>query len=200
MPKSRPNQQAGRFNARYPIGTAVRYWTGVREGEGKLSHTRSIAEVLGGHTAVVWIEGESGCVALSHVVVVREGRRAMMDQNEYLAMQRTLLALSAALVRFRLTDFLSSIDHAQAVGPVLDPTLYRRGMDNLQFVESVARVIAQAGYDIRRAIGQAPNGAELLRALDAEVVDYDRAAKLVLKLSEASEASVGLLRKSDGAQ
>jgi hypothetical protein len=58
---------AHKWNQRFPVGTPVRYWTGLREGLGKVSKTRSAAEVLGGHTAVVWIENQVGCVALSHV-------------------------------------------------------------------------------------------------------------------------------------
>lgn len=55
------------FNADHPVGTLVTYWTGMREGQGKASRTRSEASVLGGHTAVVWVEGHSACIALSHV-------------------------------------------------------------------------------------------------------------------------------------
>lgn len=55
------------FNQKYPVGTRVRYWTGLREGEGRVGKTRSAAEVLSGHTAVVWVEGCRGCVALTHV-------------------------------------------------------------------------------------------------------------------------------------
>jgi len=62
-----PERLVADFNARTPVGTSVRYWTGMREGEGKVSTTRTPAHVLGGHTAVVWLEGVSGCVALSHV-------------------------------------------------------------------------------------------------------------------------------------
>jgi hypothetical protein len=29
--------------------------------------TRSRAEVLGGHTAVVWVAGHSACIALTHI-------------------------------------------------------------------------------------------------------------------------------------
>lgn len=55
------------FNAAHPVGTRVRYWTGLREGDGKVSTTRSEAESAGEHTAVVWIDGVRGFVALSHV-------------------------------------------------------------------------------------------------------------------------------------
>lgn len=59
------------FNDRYPVGTLVRYWRGVKEdapsGEGP---TRYPATVLSGHTAVIWVYGCRGCVALSHIEVV----------------------------------------------------------------------------------------------------------------------------------
>ena len=56
-----------KWNERFHVGTKVRYWTGAREGVGKISYTQSPAEVLSGHTAVIWLSGVSGCVALSHV-------------------------------------------------------------------------------------------------------------------------------------
>lgn len=55
------------WNARRPVGTPVRYWTGAREGEGKLSKTTHAAVLVSGHTAVVWVEGEPGWITLSHV-------------------------------------------------------------------------------------------------------------------------------------
>jgi hypothetical protein len=61
----------GVFNAVNPVGTVCRYWTGAREGAGKLAPTRTQAQMLSGHTAVVWFEGEAGCVSLSHVEAVR---------------------------------------------------------------------------------------------------------------------------------
>jgi hypothetical protein len=63
----RAQRQVDEWNEKYPVGTPVEFWTGAREGQGKQSRTRSQAEVLSGHTAVVWIEGVRGCVALSHV-------------------------------------------------------------------------------------------------------------------------------------
>lgn len=55
------------FNRQYPIGTKVRYWRGIREGAGLEGFTKSEAAILGGHSAVVWIAGCSGCIALTHV-------------------------------------------------------------------------------------------------------------------------------------
>ena len=59
--------EADRFNATHAVGASVRYWRGPIEGVGQVGRTRTPAEVLGEHTAVVWIEGCAGCVALSHV-------------------------------------------------------------------------------------------------------------------------------------
>lgn len=69
------------FNASHPIGTLVYYWRGARDLHqvGGRSHrfepsgrgvTTDRAMVLGGHTAVVWIAGCSGAIALTHVQVV----------------------------------------------------------------------------------------------------------------------------------
>lgn len=56
------------FNSTYPVGTVCDYWTMDRNGDPSgTAKTRSSAELLGGHTAVVWLEGVSGCIALTHV-------------------------------------------------------------------------------------------------------------------------------------
>lgn len=63
-----PAGLAHKWNLRFPVGIQVRYWTGVRgDGPGNISRTATEASVLGGHTAVVWLEGHAGCVALSHI-------------------------------------------------------------------------------------------------------------------------------------
>jgi hypothetical protein len=58
------------FNRDNMIGTHVQYWTGDRVGRGKFSTTRGKADLLGGHTPVVWVAGEPGCIALTHVLPV----------------------------------------------------------------------------------------------------------------------------------
>lgn len=56
------------FNRVNPVGTMVRYWKMHKHGEPSgTGPTRTPAQVLSGHTAVVWIENCSGCVAISHV-------------------------------------------------------------------------------------------------------------------------------------
>jgi hypothetical protein len=62
--------EADAFNARTPIGTLVRYWTGLKEGEpsgtGEIYHESTVVS----QHAVAWIKGCRSCVSLSHVEVV----------------------------------------------------------------------------------------------------------------------------------
>ena len=65
------------FNSRYPVGTPVFAYPGappeLLPNEPRLvTRTRRKASVLGGHTDVVWVDGHSACIALSHVDVVSE--------------------------------------------------------------------------------------------------------------------------------
>ena len=63
----RLQRKAATWNARYPVGTPVEYWTGVRgEGEPKRGRLYHPATIVGG-SAVGWIDSCPGCVALSHV-------------------------------------------------------------------------------------------------------------------------------------
>ncbi len=62
------------WNADVRIGARVRYWTGARHGDGRISATRTRAQVLGGHAAVVWVDGEPSCIALTHVDLINDSR------------------------------------------------------------------------------------------------------------------------------
>ncbi|MFD5900966.1 hypothetical protein ACFWHG_05640 [Streptomyces microflavus] len=67
-----PEVTADRWNAQYPVGTPVFAYPGCRpEDDPKCTQlttrTRSAASVLGGHTAVVWVDGHSACISLTHV-------------------------------------------------------------------------------------------------------------------------------------
>lgn len=71
------------FNFETPVGTECRFWTGVKEGPGRISKTRSPAQLLGGDIAVVWFEGLGPCVALSHVeAIMHEDKTAAAASPE----------------------------------------------------------------------------------------------------------------------
>jgi hypothetical protein len=61
----KPEDRAAKWNVRHAVGCPVVY----RMDDGVLfkTATRSEAQVLGGHTAVVWVDGVAGCVALDRV-------------------------------------------------------------------------------------------------------------------------------------
>jgi hypothetical protein len=68
--------EAENFRLANPVGTRVRYWTGAREGDGRMGYIWHPATVLGGHTAVAWVRVEGtdenvGAVALTHVEPIR---------------------------------------------------------------------------------------------------------------------------------
>lgn len=54
------------WNKHYPVGTPVRVMKD--KGDEVETVTVSEAELLGGHTPVVWLEGISGCYALERVL------------------------------------------------------------------------------------------------------------------------------------
>ena len=67
---------AAQWNERYPVGTPVLYWPGVRSGEGVRSCTQSGAWELNGAYAVVQVQGKSGCIALTHVAPIPQEEAA----------------------------------------------------------------------------------------------------------------------------
>lgn len=67
-----PATAADKWNAAHPVGTPVTAYPGCRpEDDSKctrlVTRTRSTASALGGHTAVVWVDGHSACISLTHV-------------------------------------------------------------------------------------------------------------------------------------
>ena len=75
---AKAQREADKWNAEHSVGTIVRYWRGVRRyqdskvdeppsGEGRVRHEATVVC----ESAVAWIEGCSGCVALTHVEAVK---------------------------------------------------------------------------------------------------------------------------------
>ena len=57
--------QCDTFNARCPVGGAVT--VRLDSGEVRPTVTRSKAQILSGHTPVIWLEGITGCYLLDRV-------------------------------------------------------------------------------------------------------------------------------------
>lgn len=62
-----PQQTVDEWNDKNSIGTQIVYYRGEVGENGKQAVTESGALVLGHHTPVVKVSGESGFIALSHV-------------------------------------------------------------------------------------------------------------------------------------
>lgn len=59
--------EAAKFNAEYPPGTPVEYWSGARQGDGKTGHTDGEAFSSTSGQAVVFLDNASSYHALTHV-------------------------------------------------------------------------------------------------------------------------------------
>lgn len=58
------------WNVKHPVGTMVSFEEVVGRGESHRGESTTEAQVIGGHSAVIWIEGKSGCVSLDHCTAV----------------------------------------------------------------------------------------------------------------------------------
>ncbi len=63
MTRRTPDQQVVDWNNAWNVGQEVEYRSHPGADPQRFK-TRSFAQVLSGHTAVVWLEGKSGCVTL----------------------------------------------------------------------------------------------------------------------------------------
>ena len=70
------------FNRENRIGAFVQYWPGAREGRGKFGTTRGPAELQAAGIPVVWIAGQAGYVALSHVDPVPHQPDGIDEHND----------------------------------------------------------------------------------------------------------------------
>jgi hypothetical protein len=68
--KLNPAKEVADWNARVKVGDTVEYAEVIGLTASKQYKTSTAAEVLSGHTAVVWLEGKSGCVCVSHCTPV----------------------------------------------------------------------------------------------------------------------------------
>lgn len=67
------------FNSKVPLGGTVDYFFCEGAPRERLK-TRTEAQILSGHTAVVWLQGKAGCVCMSHCIPVESGPPAGADQ------------------------------------------------------------------------------------------------------------------------
>lgn len=82
-------------------------------------------------------------------------RRKPMTDGEYRICQDLLLNLARiALLMPDLELFLQRIGTAQAVGPIVDPTLYRQASGNLEGIQELATRALPLQRSARRQAGR----------------------------------------------
>ena len=64
--------QAAAWNQQHAVGVEVDYFEVIGLSEPVRYKTYSEAQVLSGHSVVVWLEGKRGCVCVEHCVPVTE--------------------------------------------------------------------------------------------------------------------------------
>lgn len=60
---------------------------------------------------------------------------ALMTKEEYLEVQQRVLLLTEMIKHIPLKDFIFAAEHAEHVGPILDPTLYRAAAGSLATIK-----------------------------------------------------------------
>jgi hypothetical protein len=119
------------FNRDNQVGAFVEYWTGDRNGRGKFTTTRHTAELLGGHTPVVWVTGNGSCIALTHVRPVPHQPDGIDEQDDSGALPAGLRA--AERINAYVSEFGDGLYDVVGGAP-----LYGRDL------AAVARVITRA--------------------------------------------------------
>jgi hypothetical protein len=71
-----------------------------------------------------------------------------MTEEEYLTMQSQLFTLASLVRGLPLEEFLLRINHAETIGPILDPTLYLQAGDKLAKIKRLAEGL----HDFQRAV------------------------------------------------
>lgn len=177
-----PHDLVNHFNHDHTIGTPVRYWTGTREGAGKTSHIRTRAELMGGHTPVVWVEGEASAIALTHIepITLDPLARARTLAADYQAnptparahnaaqvLQQVLNTLDAVVARtFAITDANDRLAAAELVCELFGG----RGVEH----DQLGKALTQAWIDWHRLSNTRTDRAALQPTVEALAARRDQ--------------------------
>ncbi|MFE9955871.1 hypothetical protein [Micromonospora sp. NPDC005299] len=185
-----PQSVVDDFNATNGSVTWVAYWTGTRDDAPKYNLTDGKAWLLGGHTPVVRVRGESSCIALTHIDVL-PGQPDDIDDDS-----RDLPSPVRAAARVR--EYISA--NGDGIYDVIDGNLlYARDLESLRRAgDQVGNLVMEA--DKLRA--QVAELADKLHKADTEVQrltrDNTAHANENDKLRKVVEAVESLLMVTDG--
>lgn len=87
-----------------------------------------------------------------------------MSDEEYVFTQQRILMLAAFIRETDTAGFLQRIERMHAAGPIVDPSLYRDGVNRVEIIEQTARALASTMAklpkvsDIKKAFGHDGDG------------------------------------------
>jgi hypothetical protein len=73
-----------------------------------------------------------------------------MNGKEYMTTQMRLIEIGKIADTLDFDGFLKAISNAETVGPIVDPTIYRKAMENLHAIKK----LAEAGRPVKTAYGE----------------------------------------------
>jgi hypothetical protein len=62
-----------------------------------------------------------------------------MERDVYMKTQLEVIKIAKQINELPLERFLSAIQHAETVAPLIDPTMYRKAQDNLRAIKDLAK-------------------------------------------------------------
>lgn len=83
-----------------------------------------------------------------------------MTDEEYVTTQEQLLFLGGLVKDIDVVGFLNRISHAEAWGPIADPTLYRAAMKNLDEIKQIAEGALKLKQAVSRLIAETEKARE----------------------------------------
>lgn len=78
-----------------------------------------------------------------------------LDEAIYRATQQQIMAFAGLVHDLPLEEFIETANHAQAIGPILDPTLWMKGTKKLDEVLRLANALRTFQIEVERQLGQA---------------------------------------------
>jgi len=81
-----------------------------------------------------------------------------MSDSAFLSTMSAVAVFGTLILRMDLDGFLERIDTAESLGPILDPSLFQKGKDNLQAVKDLAESLRPFRETVLRLMADGPGG------------------------------------------
>lgn len=64
-----------------------------------------------------------------------------LSKEEYMRTQMQIISIGRAASNLDIEAFINQMSEAEAVAPMIDPTLYRKAIENMRAIKDLARAI-----------------------------------------------------------